>query len=84
MRWRFEGPGEALRSPFPWIALTAALALTAAAWVGLERSRHEEARGQFERRTETAVASIRARLLAYEQILRSGAAQDCARRAARG
>jgi diguanylate cyclase (GGDEF)-like protein len=74
MRWRFEGPGEALRSPFPWIALTAALALTAAAWIGLERNRYEEARMQFERRTETAVAAIRARLLAYEQILRSGAA----------
>ena len=74
MRWRFEGPGEALRSPFPWIALTAALALTAAGWIGLERNRYEEARVQFERRTETAVASIRARLLAYEQILRSAAA----------
>jgi diguanylate cyclase (GGDEF)-like protein len=74
MRWRFEGPGEALRSPFPWIALTASLALTAAAWFGLERNRYEDARVQFERRTETAVAAIRARLLAYEQILRSGAA----------
>src|SRR5437868_4577489 len=74
MRWRFEGPGAALRSPFPWIGLTAALALTAAGWIGLERTRYEDARMQFERRTETAVAAIRARLLAYEQILRSGAA----------
>src|SRR3954465_12526408 len=74
MRWRFEGPGEALRSPFPWIALTTALALTAAGWIGLERNRYDEARVQFERRTETAVAAIRARLLAYEQILRSAAA----------
>jgi diguanylate cyclase (GGDEF)-like protein len=74
MRWRLEGPGEALRSPFPWIALTAALALTAASWFGIERNRHDEARLQFERRTETAVASIRARMLAYEQILRSAAA----------
>jgi len=74
MRFRFEGPGAALRSPFPWIALTAALALTVAGWIGLERTRHEDARVQFERRTETAVAAIRARLLAYEQILRSGAA----------
>jgi len=74
MRWKFEGPGEALRSPFPWIALTAALALTAAGWIGLERTRYEDARQQFERRTETAVAAIRARLLANEQILRSAAA----------
>ena len=74
MRWRFEGPGDALRSPFPWIALTAALALTAASWIGIERNRFDDARVQFERRTETAVASIRARMLAYEQILRSGAA----------
>jgi diguanylate cyclase len=74
MRWRLDGPGEALRSPFPWIALTAALALTAASWFGLERNRHDDARVQFERRTETAAASIRARMLAYEQILRSAAA----------
>ncbi len=74
MRWRLEGPGEALRSPFPWIALSAALALTAAGWIGFERNRYEDARMQFERRTETAVAAIRARLVAYEQILRSGAA----------
>jgi len=74
MRWRLEGAGETLRSPFPWIALTAALALTAAGWVGVERNRYDDARTQFERRTETAVASIRARMLAYEQILRSGAA----------
>jgi len=74
MRWRVESAGEALRSPFPWIALTAALALTAASWFGIERNRRDEARTQFERRTETAVASIRARMLAYEQILRSGAA----------
>ena len=75
MRWGFEGKGEALRSPFPWIALSASLALTVAGWIGLERNRYGDARVQFERRTETAVASIRARMLAYEQILRSGAAR---------
>ncbi len=74
MRWGFEGTGDALRSPFPWIALTASLALTAAGWIGFERNRYGEARVQFERRTETAVAAMRARMLAYEQILRSGAA----------
>jgi diguanylate cyclase (GGDEF)-like protein len=75
MQWRLEGAGEALRSPIPWVALTAALALTAAGWIALERSRTDEARAQFERRTETAEAAIRTRMLSYEQILRSGAAR---------
>jgi diguanylate cyclase (GGDEF)-like protein len=75
MRWRLEGAGEALRSPVPWVALTAALALTAAGWIGLERNRFEEAKSQFERRTETAEAAIRSRMLSYEQVLRSGAAR---------
>jgi diguanylate cyclase (GGDEF)-like protein len=74
MRRRLAGTTEALRSPFPWIALTASLALSAAGWFALERSRHDEARAQFERRTETAVASVRARMQSYEQILRSAAA----------
>jgi diguanylate cyclase (GGDEF)-like protein len=74
MRWRLEGAGEALRSPIPWVALSAALAFTAAGWAGLEHNRREEARQQFERRTETAQAAMRARLLSYEQILRAGAA----------
>jgi diguanylate cyclase (GGDEF)-like protein len=75
MQWRLEGAGEALRSPIPWVALSAALALTATGWIGMERSRYEEARAQFERRTETAEAAIRTRMLSYEQILRSGAAR---------
>ena len=75
MQGRFEGTSEALRSPYPWVALTGALVLTASAWFGLERSRHEQARMQFERRTETAVGAIRARMITYEQILRSGAAR---------
>jgi diguanylate cyclase len=75
MRSRFEGTSEALRSPFPWIAVSACLALTAAGWFGVERARYNEARVQFERRTETAAAAVRARMLAYEQILRSGAAR---------
>jgi len=74
MRWRFDGAAEALRSPIPWVALSAALALTAAGWVALERNRHEDARSQFERRTETADAAIRSRMVAYEQILRSASA----------
>ena len=72
---RLEGTAQALRSPYPWTALGACVLLTAAAWIGIERDRREEARVQFERRTETAVAAIRARMLAYEQILRSGAAR---------
>src|SRR5688500_2265254 len=74
MRSRFEGTSEALRSPFPWAALAVALALTAAAWFAIEHSRWNDARIQFERRTETAAAAMRARLIAYEQVLRSGAA----------
>ena len=75
MRSAIQGKLGALRSPFPWIALSAALALTAAAWFGVERNRHDDARAHFERRTETAVAAVRARMLAYEQVLRSGAAR---------
>jgi len=75
MRWRFEGAADALRSPIPWVALSAALALTAAGWIALERSRYDEMRSQFERRTETAEAAIRSRMVAYEQILRSGSAR---------
>src|SRR5262249_36766620 len=63
------------RSSIPWVALMAALALTATGWIGLERSRHEEAQRQFERRTETAEAAVRTRMLSYEQILRAGAAR---------
>jgi len=75
MRWGFEGAGEALRSPIPWVALTATLALSAVGWIGLERSRSEDARSQFDRRTATAEAAIRSRMLSYEQILRAGAAR---------
>ena len=74
MLWRWEGAREAMRSPIPWVALTATLALTAAAWVGIEHGRFEEARSQFERRTESAEAAVRARMRSYEQVLRSAAA----------
>ena len=74
MRSRLEGTSEALRSPFPWIALAVAVGLTAAGWFTLERSRFNDARVQFERRTETAAAAMRSRLIGYEQVLRSGAA----------
>jgi diguanylate cyclase (GGDEF)-like protein len=75
MLWRLEGGSEALRSPIPWVALTAALALTYAGCIAVERSNLAEARTQFERRTESAEAAIRTRLLSYEQVLRSGAAR---------
>ena len=74
MNLRLDATGEALRSPFPWVAVSAAVALTAAAWFALERAHHEEARLQFERRTETATSAVRARMATYEQILRSAAA----------
>jgi diguanylate cyclase (GGDEF)-like protein len=74
MEGRFEAIREALRSPIPWVALSAAIALTATAWFAVERSRHEEARARFERRTEVATVAVRTRVLAYEQVLRAGAA----------
>ena len=54
MQWRLEGAGEALRSPIPWVALSAALALTATGWIGLERNRYEEARAAFAAAAELA------------------------------
>ena len=74
MRWQMGGTREAMRSPIPWVALSATLALTAAAWFGIEHNRYQEARSQFERRTETAEAAVRARMASYEQVLRSAAA----------
>lgn len=74
MQWRVEGAADALRSPIPWIAFTAAIALAFTGWIGLERSRVDDARAQFERRTETAEGAVRTRLAAYEQVLRSAAA----------
>lgn len=74
MKLRMDATGEALRSPIPWVAVSAAIALTAAAWFAVERSRHDEARQQFERRIETATSAVRARMVTYEQILRSAAA----------
>ena len=75
MEGRLDATGEALRSPIPWVVVTATIALTAAAWFVIERGRHEEARQQFERRTETAAAAVRARMLTYEQVVRAGAAR---------
>jgi diguanylate cyclase (GGDEF)-like protein len=74
MKVRLDTTGEALRSPIPWVAVSAAVVLTAVAWFALERSRYDEARLQFERRTETATSAVRARMLTYEQILRGAAA----------
>jgi diguanylate cyclase (GGDEF)-like protein len=75
MDGRLDATGEALRSPIPWVIVTATIALTAAAWFVIDRGRHEEARQQFERRTETAAAALRARTLTYEQVVRAGAAR---------
>src|SRR5512140_2467625 len=75
MRHRMAPMAEALRSPLPWIALSAAIAVTAAGWYGLERNHHEQALGQFERRTESAMVAVRTRFLTYEPVLRSGAAR---------
>jgi diguanylate cyclase (GGDEF)-like protein len=75
MRWKFETTMEAMRSAIPWLVLAVALALLLTGWFALERNRAAGARDQFERRTETAVAAVRARMLSYEQVLRSGAAR---------
>jgi diguanylate cyclase (GGDEF)-like protein len=66
---------EALRSPIPWVAFSATLALTVGAWFGLERNSRQQALAQFERRTDSAMVAVRTRLLSYEQVLRSGAAR---------
>lgn len=71
---RLQATRHALRSPFPWIALSVALVLTLAGWLALLRSDRLDARQMFERRAETAVAAVRSRMVAYEQVLRSGAA----------
>ena len=71
---RLDGTGEALRSPFPWVALSAALALTAAGWFGIERAHYEETRVRFERRSDSAAAALRSRMVAFEQALRGSAA----------
>ena len=75
MRHRLAAMAEALRSPIPWVALTATLAVTMGGWFGLERNHMRDAQGQFERRTDSAMAAVRARFLSYEQVLRSGAAR---------
>jgi len=75
MQWRVEGAAESLHSPIPWMAFIAAVALAITGWIGLDRSRVDEARAQFERRTETAEGAMRTRLAAYEQVLRSAAAR---------
>jgi diguanylate cyclase len=75
MDGRLHTTAETLRSPIPWVVLSAAIALTVATWFAVERGRRDEARKQFERHTETAAAAVRARILSYEQVLRSGAAR---------
>jgi diguanylate cyclase (GGDEF)-like protein len=75
MRWKVERVSERFGSVIPAAVLMVALAITAAGWFALERNRIVQARAQFDRRTESAVAALRARMLAYEQILRSGAAR---------
>jgi diguanylate cyclase (GGDEF)-like protein len=72
---RRDGTRAALGTFIPVLVLAASLGLTALGWYALEHSREAEARAQFERRTDTALAAVRARVFAYEQVLRSGAAR---------
>lgn len=64
-----------LRAAIPWAAFAAAVAITAMTWSALERGRLERARALFERRSGVAVAELAARMFAYEQVLRAGAAR---------
>ena len=64
----------ALKSPLPWIALLVPLAATLIGWHGLWRDASRDASQEFERRTESAEAAMRARVRAYEQMLVAGAA----------
>jgi diguanylate cyclase (GGDEF) domain len=75
VRHRLAAMAEVLRSPIPWVAFSATLALTTGAWFGLERNSQEQYQSQFERRTDSAMVAVRTRLLSYEQVLRSAAAR---------
>lgn len=63
-----------MRSPYPWIALGIALAVTIAGAQALWHEASTHARQDFERRAQTAEASLRARLAASEHALVAGAA----------
>ena len=75
MRHRLAAMAQVLRSPIPWVAFSATLALTTGAWFGLERNSQQQYQSQFERRTDSAMVAVRTRFLSYEQVLRSGAAR---------
>ncbi len=74
MRRSLSGVYRALRSAIPWLALGAALALTAATWLAVERGRTAHARVHFDLATDEALERLDARLTAYEEVLRAGAA----------
>ena len=73
-----ESVGDALHSSIPWIALSAAVALTFAAWIGIERNRTEQARAQFAQQVQAVETAIGTRMLSNEQIVRAGAAHVAA------
>jgi len=73
-----ESVNDALRSSIPWITLSAAVALTFAGWVGIERSRTDQARAQFDHHVQAVETAIRTRMLTNEQIVRAGAAHVAA------
>ena len=61
-----NGDRPALRRAIPWIVLASALLLSITGWIGLERGRLAQARGQFQRRAEIVAAALAARTALYE------------------
>jgi diguanylate cyclase (GGDEF)-like protein len=77
---RFGDTAGALRSSIPWISLSAGVALSVAVWIGVERSRIEDAHAQFQRQTQAFEQAMRTRLGAYEQMAQVAAAHVAATR----
>jgi diguanylate cyclase (GGDEF)-like protein len=75
---RFGDTAEALRSPIPWITLSAGIALSVAVWIGLERNRLEQAQALFDRQAHATELAVRTRLMAYEQMALVAAAHVAA------
>lgn len=64
------------RLPLLWsaIAFVVVVGLTLLIWVPLARQAHAESEVEFKARTHEVLSAIRARIVAYEQILHAGAA----------
>lgn len=63
-----------LRDRVAWLALALGLLATGASWALLQQDQQRRTQAEFQLRAERATAALRGRLLAYEQVLRGGAA----------